>query len=209
MAVDLRVGVFDSDLSATQKLSLCLHQSSGRGEPERMLRGQGLGRSVWSVERGGCRARTRKARGARVHTERAIIFSVHFNERSNHYGYACHFCSVYRSRHPQHQGYHQAIRGCDGRGRENGHEDYRGILDGSCLTRGGNRADDIGSGKLGTRSALKFVSMFLLAKNSVGMVRKVRMVMMQWQSQSLQSGGNFPWEVSSLEIVFSRQSKTT
>jgi hypothetical protein len=50
---------------------------------------------------------------------------------------------------------------------------------------------------------------FLLAKNSVGMVRKVRMVMMQWQSQSLQSGGNFLWEVTSLEIVFSRQSKTT
>jgi hypothetical protein len=34
-----------------------------------MLRGQGLGRSVSSVERGGCRARTRKARGARVHIE--------------------------------------------------------------------------------------------------------------------------------------------
>src|SRR5437016_13649419 len=28
--------------------------------------------------------------------------------------------------------------------------------DHSCLTRGGNRADDIGSGKLGTRSALEF-----------------------------------------------------
>ncbi len=34
-----------------------------------MLRGQGLGRSVQSVERGGCRARTRKAGGARVHIE--------------------------------------------------------------------------------------------------------------------------------------------
>jgi hypothetical protein len=50
---------------------------------------------------------------------------------------------------------------------------------------------------------------FLLAKNLVGVLRKVRIVMMQWQSQSLQSGGNFLWEVSSLEIVFSRQSKTT
>jgi hypothetical protein len=50
---------------------------------------------------------------------------------------------------------------------------------------------------------------FLLAKNPVGMERKVRMVMMQWQSQSLQSGGNFLWEVSSLGIVFSRLSKTT
>jgi hypothetical protein len=50
---------------------------------------------------------------------------------------------------------------------------------------------------------------FLVAKNSVGVVRKVRMVMMQWQSQSLQSGGNFLWEISSLEIVFSRLSKTT
>src|SRR5439155_23367263 len=30
--------------------------------------------------------------------------------------------------------------------------------DHSCLTRGGNRADDIGSGKLGTRFALEFVS---------------------------------------------------
>ena len=46
---------------------------------------------------------------------------------------------------------------------------------------------------------------FVLAKNSVGVVRKVRMVMMQWQSQSLQSGGNFLWEVSSQEIVSSRQ----
>src|SRR6266849_7785696 len=69
MAVDLRLGVFESQLSATQTLSLCLHQSSGRGESERMLRGQGLGRSVQSPERGGCRARTRKARGARVHIE--------------------------------------------------------------------------------------------------------------------------------------------
>jgi hypothetical protein len=34
-----------------------------------MLRGQGLGRSVQSVERGGCRARTRKAGGARVYIE--------------------------------------------------------------------------------------------------------------------------------------------
>src|SRR5881227_1036858 len=32
---------------------------------------------------------------------------------------------------------------------------------------------------------------------------------MQCQSQPLQSGGNFLWEVSSLEIVFSRRSKTT
>src|SRR5438128_265709 len=31
--------------------------------------------------------------------------------------------------------------------------------DHSCLTRGGNRADDIGSGKLGARSALEFVQM--------------------------------------------------
>jgi len=69
LAFDLGLGVFDSELSATQALSLCLHQSSGRGEPERMLRGQGLGRSVQSVERGGCRARTRKTRGARVHIE--------------------------------------------------------------------------------------------------------------------------------------------
>ncbi len=50
---------------------------------------------------------------------------------------------------------------------------------------------------------------FLLAKNSMGAVRKVRMVVMQWQAQSLQSGGNFLWELSSLEIVFSRLSKTT
>jgi (2Fe-2S) ferredoxin len=36
---------------ATQTLSLCLHQSSGRRQPERILRGQGLGTSVQSVER--------------------------------------------------------------------------------------------------------------------------------------------------------------
>src|SRR5439155_5458684 len=69
LAFDLACGVFDSHLSATQALSLCLHQSSGRGQPERMLRSQGLGRSVHSVESGGCRAWTRQARGARVHIE--------------------------------------------------------------------------------------------------------------------------------------------
>src|SRR5437763_8673493 len=69
LAFDVRPRVFDAHLSATQALSLCLHQSSGRGQPERMLRGQGLGRSVQSVERGGCRTRTGKAGGARVHIE--------------------------------------------------------------------------------------------------------------------------------------------
>jgi len=37
---------------------------------------------------------------------------------------------------------------------------------------------------------------FLLAKHSVGMVRESGMVMSNGNRQSLQSGGNFLWEVS-------------
>src|SRR6476620_7427643 len=55
--------------SAPQALSLCLHQSSGRGQPERMLRGQGLRRSIQSVESRDCRSWTREARCARMHIE--------------------------------------------------------------------------------------------------------------------------------------------
>ena len=69
LAFDVPSGVFDSHHSATQALSLCLHKSSGRGQPERILRGQRLGRSIQSVERGGCGARTGKTRGAGVHIE--------------------------------------------------------------------------------------------------------------------------------------------
>ena len=69
LAFDVRPCVFDAHLSATQAVSLCLYQSSGRGQPERMLRGQELRRSVSSVERRSCRAWTRQARGARLHIE--------------------------------------------------------------------------------------------------------------------------------------------
>ena len=69
LAFDVRFAVFDSHPSATQALSLCLHQSSGRGQPERMLRGQGLRRSIQSVESGDCRSWTREARCARMHIE--------------------------------------------------------------------------------------------------------------------------------------------
>jgi hypothetical protein len=46
LTFDLRLSVFDAHLSATQALSLCLYQSSGRRQPERMLRAEGLRRSV-------------------------------------------------------------------------------------------------------------------------------------------------------------------
>src|SRR5262249_56623088 len=54
---------------ATRALSLCLHQSPSRGQSERILRGERLGRSIQSVERGSCRPRTCKARGTRLHIE--------------------------------------------------------------------------------------------------------------------------------------------
>src|SRR5438876_182588 len=64
-----------------------------------------------------------------IHGNFAITFLSETSPKERKYGNVYQSSSVYRPRHPQRQGHDQARRRRDRRGRENGHQSHRFILD--------------------------------------------------------------------------------
>src|SRR6266487_4095316 len=64
-----------------------------------------------------------------IHGKFAITFLSETSAKERKYGHVYQSSKVYRSRHSQRQGHDQARRRRDRRGRENGHQSHRFILD--------------------------------------------------------------------------------
>jgi hypothetical protein len=81
LAFDLRLDVFDSQLSATQALSLCRHQSSGEENPKGCCAAKDSEDSeeVYRALKGEVAARTRRARGGHLHIDEGAENSRNLN----------------------------------------------------------------------------------------------------------------------------------